>query len=123
MVEILSTMDTSKSFQAIERKRALVIERLQAANLCQVMGKEPWSLIHNSAYNQCDNPCISVIVTLFNYSEYIYECLDSISNSEFSDLPGQIEVLVVDDCSTDRSASMVEEYMAKSSLPICLIKK
>lgn len=123
MVEILSTMDTSKSFQAIERKRALVIERLQAAKLCQVMGKEPWSLIHNSAYNQCDNPCISVIVTLFNYSEYIYECLDSISNSEFSDLPGQIEVLVVDDCSTDRSASMVEEYMAKSSLPICLIKK
>ncbi len=123
MVEILSTVDTSKSFQAIEQKRALVIERLQAAKLCEVMGKEPWSLIPNSAYNQSDNPCISVIVTLFNYSEYIYECLDSISNSEFSDLPEQIEVLVVDDCSTDRSASMVEEYMAKSSLPICLIKK
>ena len=122
MIEILSTVDTSKSFQAIEQKRALVIERLQAAKLCEVMGKEPWSLIPNSAYNQCDS-CISVIVTLFNYSEYIYECLDSISNSEFSDLPGQIEVLVVDDCSTDRSASMVEEYMAKSSLPICLIKK
>jgi glycosyltransferase involved in cell wall biosynthesis len=123
MIEILSTVDTSKSFQAIEQKRALVIERLQAAKLCEVMGKEPWSLIPNSAYNQCDNSCISVIVSLFNYSEYIYECLDSISNSEFSDLPGQIEVLVVDDCSTDRSASMVEEYMAKSSLPICLIKK
>lgn len=123
MIEILSAVGISKSFQAIEQKRALVIERLQAAKLCEVMGKEPWSLIPNSAYNQCDNPCISVIVTLFNYSEYIYECLDSISNSEFSDLPEQIEVLVVDDCSTDRSASMVEEYMAKSSLAICLIKK
>ncbi|HCF29421.1 MAG TPA: glycosyl transferase family 2 [Cyanobacteria bacterium UBA11049] len=123
MIEILSTVGTSKSFQATEQKRALVIERLQAAKLCEVMGKEPWSLIPNSAYNQCGNPCISVIVTLFNYSEYIYECLDSISNSEFSDLPGQIEVLVVDDCSTDRSASMVEEYMNKSTLPICLIKK
>ena len=83
MIQILSDVGTSKSFQAIEQKRALVIERLQAAKLCEVMGKEPWSLIPNSAYNQCDNPCISVIVTLFNYSEYIYECLDSISIQNF----------------------------------------
>ncbi len=119
----IPSMDTSKSLQAIEQKRSLVIGRLQAAKMCEVMGKNPWSLISNSAYNQCENPCISVIVTLFNYSEYIYECLDSITNSEISDLPAPIEVLVVDDCSSDRSASMVEEYMAKSSLPTCLIKK
>lgn len=119
----IPSMDTSKSLQVIEQKRSLVIGRLQAAKMCEVMGKNPWSLISNAAYNQCEQPCISVIVTLFNYSEYIYECLDSVTNSEISDLSAPIEVLVVDDCSSDRSASMVEEYMAKSSLPICLIKK
>ncbi len=119
----LPSVENSKSLQAIEQKRALAIARLRAAKMCEVMGKEPWSLIPNAAYNQCENPCISVIVTLYNYSEYIYECLDSVSKSELSDLPSQIEVLVVDDCSSDRSASMVEEYMAKSPLPICLIKK
>lgn len=118
----IPSMDTSNSLQAIEQKRALVIGRLQAAKMCEIMGNNPWSLISNCAYNQCENPCISVIVTLFNYSEYIYECLDSITNSQ-SDLPAPIEVLVVDDCSSDRSASIVEEYQQKSRLPICLIKK
>lgn len=118
----IPSMETSK-FQTIEQKRSLVIGRLQAAKMCEVMGKNPWTLVSNAAYNQCEHPCISVIVTLFNYSEYIYECLDSITNSEISDLPAPIEVLVVDDCSSDRSATMVEEYMAKSHLPICLIKK
>lgn len=118
----IPSMETSK-LQAIEQKRSLVMGRLQAAKMCEVMGKSPWSLLSNAAYNQCEQPCISVIVTLFNYSEYIYECLDSITNSEISDLPASIEVLVVDDCSSDRSATMVEEYQNKSNLPICLIKK
>jgi glycosyltransferase involved in cell wall biosynthesis len=119
----LPVLGKSEELKAVDEKRALVISRLQAAKMCEVMGKNPWNLISNSAYEQCDRPCITVIVTLFNYSEYIYECLDSVCKSEVSDLSEPIEILVIDDCSTDMSASMVEEYLNKSSMPIGLIKK
>jgi|GEM_PF-1547857 len=111
----------------LEEKRLLFISRLQAANLCKNKGVNPWQLITNKSYNNCPNPCITVIITLFNYSKYIYECLDSVSQSDIYNLPGKIEVLVIDDCSTDNSAILVEEYLEKadekSNLPICLIKK
>ncbi|MEB3217346.1 MAG: glycosyltransferase family 2 protein [Nostocales cyanobacterium 94392] len=111
----------------LEEKRLLFISRLQAANLCKTKGVNPWELITNQSYSNCQNPCITVIITLFNYSKYIYECLDSVSQSDISNLPGNIEVLVIDDCSTDNSAILVEEYLQKadekSNLPICLIKK
>ncbi|MEA5594381.1 glycosyltransferase family 2 protein [Rivularia sp. UHCC 0363] len=110
----------------LEEKRLLVISRLQSANLCKAKGYNPWQLISNRSYDNCKNPCITVVITLYNYSKYIYECLDSVSQSDISDLPGNIEVLVIDDCSSDNSAILVEEYLEKadkSNLPICLIKK
>ncbi|NJO30046.1 MAG: glycosyltransferase family 2 protein [Richelia sp. SL_2_1] len=111
----------------LEEKRLLFISRLQAANLCKNKGVNPWQLITNQSYNNCQKPCITVVITLYNYSKYIYECLDSVSQSDISNLAGNIEVLVIDDCSTDNSAILVEEYLQKaeqtSNLPICLIKK
>lgn len=106
----------------LEEKRLLVIGRSQAANLCKSKGYNPWELKYNRAYQDCKNPCITVVITLFNYSQYINECLDSVANSDITSLPG-IEVLVIDDCSTDNSTAIVEEYLKKSELPICLIKK
>ncbi|MBO3463325.1 glycosyltransferase [Aetokthonos hydrillicola Thurmond2011] len=107
----------------VDEKRLLVISRLQASKICEMLGNNPWKLISNSPYDICENPCISIIITLFNYSEYIYECLDSVSKSDIADLPGDIEILVIDDCSTDNSATLVEEYLLESNLPICLIRK
>lgn len=107
----------------LEEKRLLFISRLEAANTCKSKGYQPWDLKSNHAYNNCQNPCITVIITLFNYSKYIEECLDSVSQSNIDDLPGNIEVLVIDDCSTDNSATIVEQYLETSDLPICLIKK
>ena len=120
-------LQIKKSNYNLEEKRLLVISRLQAANLCKSKGYNPWQLISNQAYKSCQNPCITVVITLYNYSKYIYECLDSVSQSEVSNLPGNIEVLVIDDCSTDNSATVVEEYLEKSheksDIPICLVKK
>ncbi len=106
-----------------DNKRLLYISRLQAARKCESMGHHPWKLKFNHAYQVSQQPCISVIVTLYNYSSYIQECLDSVSQSEIANLPGNIEIIVVDDCSTDNSANLVEEYLEKSHLPICLVKK
>ncbi len=107
----------------VDEKRLLVISRLQAAKICETLGNNPWKLKSNNAYNICEEPCISIIITLFNYSQYIYECLDSVSKSDIADLPRNIEVLVIDDCSTDNSAIQVEEYLQESNQPICLVKK
>ena len=49
--------------------------------------------------------------------------MDSVSQSNIDELPGNIEILVIDDCSTDNSVNLVEEYLEKSDLPICLVKK
>lgn len=107
----------------IDEKRSLYISRLKSAQLCEKMGYPPWNLKSNSAYELCDNPSVSVIITLYNYSEYICECLESVSQTDISNIPGGIEVLVIDDCSTDNSANLVLKYLQKSQLPICLVSK
>ncbi|MBD1837185.1 glycosyltransferase family 2 protein [Coleofasciculus sp. FACHB-501] len=107
-----------------EAQRSAVIARLEIAKFYEVnFSKGLWTLTPNLSYNSCSTPCISVIVTLFNYSEYIVECLESLAKSVTSNLPGGFEVLVIDDCSTDNSVDIVEAYLNKSEIPICLIKK
>ena len=53
----------------------------------------------------------SVIIPIYNVGKYIRQCLDSIQNQTYKDF----EVLCVDDCSTDNSAKIVEEYGQKDS--------
>ena len=52
---------------------------------------------------------VSVIIPLYNAKKYIGECLDSLLLQTFKDF----EVIVVDDCSTDNSCAIVEEYAPK----------
>ena len=56
-----------------------------------------------------DNPAISVIIPLYNVEKFIGECLDSILAQTFTDY----EVIVSDDCSTDKSCEVVESYIPK----------
>lgn len=53
-------------------------------------------------------PRISVVVPVYNAEKYIGETLDSIAAQSFSDF----DVHVVDDCSTDRSAVIVQAFCA-----------
>lgn len=54
---------------------------------------------------------ISVIVPVYNVDQYLEECLDSIVGQEF----GQMQVICIDDNSTDRSLSILEQYARKYS--------
>lgn len=56
---------------------------------------------------------ISVIVTTYNQERYIREALESIVNQQFE---GNIEVLIGEDCSTDRTADIVREYAEQSDV-------
>lgn len=56
-------------------------------------------------------PEISVIVPIYNVQKYLNKCLDSIINQTFKD----IEVVCVNDGSTDASADILAEYAAKDA--------
>lgn len=56
-----------------------------------------------------DLPLISVIVPVYNTEKYLRQCLDSICRQTYSNL----EILCVNDGSTDSSCSILQEYAAK----------
>jgi glycosyltransferase involved in cell wall biosynthesis len=76
----------------------------------------------DAASREGSTPAVSVLITLYNYAAYIEGCLDSVRASKTEGLPGGIEVIVVDDGSTDSSVAVVESYMSRHPFPIRLIK-
>lgn len=50
---------------------------------------------------------VSVIVPVYNVEKYIRKCLESLVNQTL----GEIQVIIVDDGSTDSSATIVKEYI------------
>ena len=56
-----------------------------------------------------ENPLISIVLTLYNQQEFIYRVYASIQKQEFKD----IEIIFVDDASTDNSSIIVKELMEK----------
>ncbi len=62
-------------------------------------------------------PKVSVIIPVYNAQKYLERCLNSIVNQTLED----IEILLVDDCSTDKSVEIVQRY-SKKDKRIKLIK-
>jgi glycosyltransferase involved in cell wall biosynthesis len=58
------------------------------------------------------NPCVSIIAISYNHASYIQEALDSIFNQSYSN----IEVIVIDDSSTDESCSVIESCIQGRSV-------
>ena len=53
---------------------------------------------------------ISVIITTFNGSKTISKTLDSVINQEGKGIDFEIELIVIDDCSTDETYSILQEF-------------
>lgn len=56
-------------------------------------------------------PLITVIIPVYNTAPYLRKCLDSVCNQTYREL----EIICVNDGSTDNSAEILEEYAAKDS--------
>jgi glycosyltransferase involved in cell wall biosynthesis len=115
--------DVSQPGESIDERRLLAVSRFQSAKIFEEMGCTPWQSISNSHHKSCDRPCVSVIIPLYNYSRYIQQCLESVTKSDFENIAANIEILVIDDRSTDNSAEVVEEYLERSPASIYLVKK
>ena len=56
-------------------------------------------------------PKVSVIIPVYNVENYLRECLDSVVNQTLKD----IEIICINDCSTDNSLGILQEYAANDS--------
>ena len=57
------------------------------------------------------NSTISVIIPVYNVERYLHECLDSVLSQSCSEL----QIILIDDGSTDDSGMICDEYAAKDS--------
>lgn len=64
-------------------------------------------------------PKVSIIVTVYNIEKYISQCLESIINQTY----WNIEIIVVDDGSTDRSKDICLEYEKKDKRIVVISEK
>lgn len=74
-------------------------------------------LIIKRKFEKIENPKISIISPVHNREKYILRFLRSIQNQDFND----IEIIFVDDFSTDNSLKLIEEYQ-KEDKRIVLLK-
>jgi glycosyltransferase involved in cell wall biosynthesis len=54
-------------------------------------------------------PLVSVVVPVYNYDQYLGECIESVLTQTYSNW----ELVVVNNCSTDRSGDIAEQYAQK----------
>jgi len=64
----------------------------------------------------CDLPKISIIVPVFNVAPFLNQCVDSLLTQSFSN----VEVILINDGSTDGSGNICDEYAQKDPR-ICVI--
>ena len=55
------------------------------------------------------NPKVSVIIPVYNVEPYLCRCLDSLVNQTLQD----IEIICINDCSSDNSLAILKEYAEK----------
>ncbi len=65
------------------------------------------------------NPRISVIMPVYNASNYLSEAIESILNQTFTNF----ELILLNDCSTDNSKDIIEHYLSKDNRILFIDKK
>lgn len=62
---------------------------------------------------------VSVIVPVYNVEKYLQKCLETLVNQTLK----EIEIIVINDGSTDNSQAIIDSFMSKYSNIICLKKE
>lgn len=66
-------------------------------------------LIKTKKYIKIEQPLVTIGITNFNGKKYLSKCIDSFLNQSYSN----IEILLIDDCSTDGSEKLIKDYEEK----------
>ncbi len=65
-------------------------------------------------------PKISIIIPVYNVEKYIKQCLDSLVNQDYG--IENLEIIVIDDCSQDRSREIAQTFQKKYPQSFKIIK-
>ena len=114
--------ETARRIAIVSDIRRGYIERFEAQKKSQEQEKAIFQSIDNSRFNG-STPAISVIVTLYNYGAYIRQCLKSLEDSHTAAIPGGIEVVIVNDASTDDSLKQAMVVQRNSRHPVRIVDK
>ena len=77
------------------------------------------SVIMTKISNQNNQELVTIIVTVFNTEEFLEKCLSSIVSQTYCN----IEILIIDDGSTDDNFTMYESFMRQDSRIILIQQK
>lgn len=58
------------------------------------------------------NPLVTIVVSCYNHSMYVEEALNSVINQNYK----SIQLLIIDDCSTDNSCEIIEKWITKHKI-------
>jgi maltose O-acetyltransferase len=110
------TFDKSYSiYENIDKKKKAVMKKLLSQNYgFQELGPVKSLEISNSlirALSSDNTPMVSVIVPIYNTSKYLKKCIESILAQTIKN----IEIILVNDGSTDNSYSILTHYQKKDS--------
>jgi GT2 family glycosyltransferase len=117
----------TKSLEAEMRLRVLARRQGYRARFTQQeaarqSGNPLWERRENEAFKNLKTPALSVLITLYNYAHYIDDCLASLARAA-AELRDPLEVVIVNDASTDNSLSAAVRCQQKSQLPILIVDK
>jgi glycosyltransferase involved in cell wall biosynthesis len=117
-----NSTDTVQRIPILRDMRHGYNQRFEAQKKAQESGEPIFQLIDNSRFDGTA-PAVSVIVTLYNYRSYIRQCLESLEHSNTAAIPGGIEVVIVNDASTDDSLEQAIASQRNSRHPIRIVDK
>jgi glycosyltransferase involved in cell wall biosynthesis len=115
-------VDIAQRVRMLRNTRRGYIERFDAQQKAQQNGEAIFRLLENTRVDG-SAPAVSVIVTLYNYREYVQQCLKSLEDSNTAAIPGGIEVVIVNDASTDDSLKEAEAWQRTSRYPVRIVDK
>jgi len=115
-------LSTTHRITMLRDMRRGYIERFEAQQKAQQSGDAIFRLLENTGFNDTA-PAISVIVTLYNYSAYVRQCLESLEDSKTEAIPGGIEAVIVNDASTDDSLKKTVAWQQISRHPVRIVDK
>ena len=85
-------------------------------------GETYFEVHENEAFARSREPKLSVIITLYNYAGFIEDCVASVSAAGLK-FPEALEVLIVNDASTDQSLAQALRCQKKFDFPMRIVDK
>jgi GT2 family glycosyltransferase len=106
----------------VAARRAGYLQRRREQESQLSAGKEAWAIHDNAEFSRAPAPQISVLITLYNYAAFIEDCVDAIDRSADM-LAVPMEILIIDDASTDDSWTRARRAQSRVTRPVRLVRK